>query len=578
MIHLYVKQKMARFNTLRNQILTIYIFVMTLVLLFVGVITFHIVSSLLKKNAEEQIQQTIIQANGRLESLYKQLNSLTAQIVTDIYVQRTFLKEVQGKYLSFEERQYLMQVVNSYQTYFDGIQSFELYTNDYKRIFPLNEMNLVERVGVEWIQEIKKQRGKMVWIGQDPKSSHFFVVARQIRLTDHSFSSGGYLLVRVNTDYFQFSGFSEQKINNQSYTLVLDEKGHKIFSSLPAYLIHVLYVKKKEEKNYMVVEQTSPLTKWKIIIVTPLEALIKGVDILKNAIILSGTFGFIIFFAFSFFLSTIVTRPLLKLTKIMHGGRNGKLKLSPPISSTIEIDELIETYNSLVNDINHLIQMVYEKELVRSQAELKALQAQINPHFLFNTLDALYWSLIERDEEELAKFVLNMAELFRYTISHSDHDEWVTIREEMEHIQRYMEVMRVRWGERFVWKITVPDHCLHVRIPKLLIQPLVENAVLHGVGNKTGIGTVSISMTECMEGNELLIKVQDDGNGMDEKDLKTLKEKLTSKTVPSMKGSGIALMNVNRRLQLYYGEERELLIHSEAGKGTCVTFQIPKSG
>ncbi|MCG3086117.1 sensor histidine kinase [Anoxybacillus sp. LAT_35] len=571
------KQKIARFNTLRNQILTIYIFVMTLVLLFVGIITFHIVSSLLKKNAEEQIQQTIIQVNGRLESLYKQLNSLTAQIVTDMYVQRAFSKEIQGERLMFEERQYLMQVVNSYQTYFDGVQSFELYTNDYKRVFPLNEMNLVERVGSQWVEEIKNQRGKMIWIGKDPTSSRFFVVARQVRLTDHSFSPGGYLLVRIHSDYFQLDDLSDQKVENPSYTVVIDERNQKIFSNLPSHLASILDGGGKEEKNYMVVKQASPLTKWKVIIVTPLESLIKGTDILKNAIILSGALGFVIFFIFSFFLSTIVAQPILKLTKIMQRGRNGKLKLSPPISSTIEIDELIETYNSLVNDINHLIQVVYEKELIRSQAELKALQAQINPHFLFNTLDTLYWSLIEKNEEELAKFVLNMAELFRYTISHSTQDEWVTIREEMEHIQRYMEVMKARWGERFVWEIDVSNHCLHVHIPKLLIQPLVENAVLHGIGNKTGIGTVWIIIKECVDGKELLVQVKDDGNGMDEKQLRLLKEKLGKRTISSMKGSGIALMNVNRRLQLYYGEDRELRIESEAGKGTCVSFQIPKS-
>ncbi len=295
------KQKIARFNTLRNQILTIYIFVMTLVLLFVGIITFHIVSSLLKKNAEEQIQQTIIQVNGRLESLYKQLNSLTAQIVTDMYVQRAFSKEIQGERLMFEERQYLMQVVNSYQTYFDGVQSFELYTNDYKRVFPLNEMNLVERVGSQWVEEIKKQRGKMIWIGKDPTSSRFFVVARQVRLTDHSFSPGGYLLVRIHSDYFQLDDLSDQKVENPSYTVVIDEHNQKIFSNLPSHLSSILDGGGKEEKNYMVVKQASPLTKRKVIIVTPLESLIKGTDILKNAIILSGALGFVIFLFFPFF-------------------------------------------------------------------------------------------------------------------------------------------------------------------------------------------------------------------------------------------------------------------------------------
>lgn len=575
-------KKLQRFNTLRNQILTVFLFVMTIVLLFVGVTTFHIVSALLKNNAEEQIEQTVTQANGRLEALYNQLDGITNQIATNIYVQQMLLKEANGEYLGFRERQNLQQFVNSFQTYADGIQSFELYTSDYKRVFPLDEIDLVHRLGSHWVIKAEEARGKMVWIGRDPKSPHFFIVLRQIRLMDRWFSPGGYLLVRINPEYFPFNDFLASKTKKQGYILLADRDLTPIFSNFNGDSNEMLHAKQRTVRQngeeYIVVKQTSPLTGWVLVIVTPVSALMDGVAILKNTILFSGAIGFLIFFIFSFFLSTMVTKPILKLTKAMQRGKNGELRPSPPISSTVEINELNDTYNTLVENINHLIQVVYEKELVRSRAELKALQAQINPHFLFNTLDALYWSLIEKEEEELAQVVLSMSELFRYTVSNSKQDEWVTLSEEVEHIRRYMEVMKLRWGDRLLWNIVVPASCLDVRIPKLLIQPIVENAVLHGIGNKTDPGIVWVTVEECRDGADIIIKVADDGYGMDEQTKKNVNEWLSNKDVFPTKKGGMALVNVNKRLQLYYGEDRKLVIHSELGQGTIVLLKIPKSG
>jgi two-component system, sensor histidine kinase YesM len=581
LLNMKIREKLNRFNTLRNQILIVFIFVMTFVLLFVGMMTFHFVSVLLKQNAEEQIRQTAIQANGRLEALYGQLDALTNQVATDAYVQKLLLKEAGGHLLGFSERQYLMQIVNSYQTYSQGIHSFELYTNHYKRVFPLNEMDLVNRIGALSIQRANDAKGGIVWIGRDPASSDFLAI-RQIRLMDRWFSPGGYLLVRVNRDYFQLTDVYSNETEEKGYMLLVDHDFQSIFSNFQGDPTPILHTQqrmiKQDEKEYIVVKQRSPLTGWLLVMMTPVEVLTSGLSILKNAILLSGAIGFLIFLIFSFILSTIVTKPILKLTKIMKRGKNGTLKPSPPIFSTIEINELNNTYNSLVDNINHLIQVVYEKELVRNRTELKALQAQINPHFLFNTLDALYWSLVDKEEEELSQFVLNMSELFRYTISHSKNDEWVTLREEIEHIRRYLEIMKLRWGDRLLWNMVVPFQYLEIPIPKLLIQPLVENAVLHGIGNKADPGFVWVTIEEDSDSSDLIIKVTDNGHGMDEQTVQEICKRLYDKEFSLLKGSGMAIINVNRRLQLYYGEDRRLFIHSELGKGTHVSMKIPKRG
>ncbi|OQP06226.1 sensor histidine kinase [Geobacillus sp. 46C-IIa] len=553
---------------------------MVIVLCFVGVITFHLVSALLKNNAEQQIEQTAIHASGRLEALYQQIDALSNQVATNMYVQQMLLKTVGGYSPSFKEKQELMHIANSFQAYSDGIHSFELYTNDYRRLFPLDEEKLDARIDNQWIQRAEKAGGKMVWIGRDPKAPGYFLAVRQVRLMDRWFSPGGYLVIRINRDYFQFDDYFDDK---KGYIVLTDANETLLFSNYQGDWRQLFHrerpIIQSRKQEYLIVKKVSALTGWTLTIITPVEVLTEGVSVLKNALLLSGTIGFLIFLAFSFSLSTMITQPILRLTKAMQRGKNGEFIESPPISSsTVEIRQLNETYNALVAHIKHLIQVVYEKELVRSQAELKALQAQINPHFLFNTLDALYWSLVEKGDEESAQFVLNMSKLFRYTISVTNRDEWVTLQQEVDHIRRYMEIMKLRWGDRLLWDIVVPARFLHVPIPKLLIQPLVENAVLHGIGNKKEQGSVLVTIEEDDSYFELTVKVIDDGVGMSAKTQQEIERLLNKKEPDALKGEGMAIVNVNRRLQLYYGEDRKIMIESEQGKGTCISFRIPKSG
>ncbi|MDF9297251.1 sensor histidine kinase [Geobacillus stearothermophilus] len=575
-----VERIRSRFHTLRNQILIMFVAAMVIVLWFVGGITFHLMSTLLKNNAERQIEQTAVHANGRLEVLYQQIDSLSSQVATNMYVQQMLLKTRVGYSPSFKEKQDLMYIANSFQAYSNGIHSFELYTNDYERLFPLGEEDLDERINKTWIQNAERAKGQMVWIGRDPKAPGYFLALRQVRLMDRWFSPGGYLVIRINKDYFQFDDYFGDK---KGYIVLTDMNGMPVFSNYHGDLQQIAHqersIIRSQRQEYLIVKKVSPLTGWTLTIITPVKFLTEGVSVLKNVLFLSGTIGFFIFLILSFSLSTMITQPIHRLTRAMQRGKNGEFTESPPISSsTVEIYQLNETYNALVGYIKHLIQVVYEKELVRSRAELKALQAQINPHFLFNTLDALYWSLVEKGEEELSHFVLNMSKLFRYTISTTNNDEWVTLQEEIDHIRRYMEIMKLRWGDRLFWNIVVPSSCLHVRIPKLLIQPLVENAVLHGIGNKKEQGSILITVVEDASRSELTVNVMDDGAGIDEETLKEIRQLLSQKQVVTLKGEGMALVNVNRRLQLYYGEDRNIVITSEQGKGTCVSCTIPKSG
>jgi two-component system, sensor histidine kinase YesM len=572
--------KLHKWNTLRNQILVVFLVVMLIVLSIVGLLTFNRVSTLLQKNAEKQIHQTAVEANGRLESLYKQISTSSKLVMTNDSIQKALTKSEQGKYIPFAERQQLEGIVTTIQANTDGIFSFELYTNTFNRLIPLDDTNLVTRIDGKWIQQADKANGSLVWIGDDPRNSDNILALRRVNLLNRGFENGGYLLISIYRDYLQFVDQEESNIENQ-YSILLDQDLKPILSnynqSLEPIIQNEAHTLTLDKEEYMVTKRTSNETRWTLVILTPVKALTEGISVLRSGIIISGIIGFVIFLISTLFLSSFITRPIIKLTETMQRASAGSLTMNPRVTTVNEINELNSTYNQLVKETNHLIKMVYQKEITRSRSELKALQAQINPHFLFNTLDALKWTLEDKDEEELAEFVVSMSNLFRYTITKQNDGDWVPIKAEIQHIEDYMEIMRMRFGDHLNWQLNMPLSFSQIKIPKLLIQPLVENAVLHGAGNTMKPCTISVTIQPSANHEYLEIMVEDDGPGIPQDKLESIKQAMQSGGVLSKNGNGMAISNVHKRLELYY-QKSGLIITSEENSGTRVSFVIPAKG
>lgn len=578
-------KKPKRWFTLRNQIFISFMLLMIFVLGIASVLTYYRMSALLQTNAEKHITQTAMQANGRLDALIAQINTLTTQVATDAYVQRLLLAEVQGKETPFSSRQSLLPLFSDYQAYVTGIKSLELYTNDYRRLFPLNETQLIDTIDSEWINAANWGKGSLVWIGIDPRDPSTVLALRRVSLLDRWFSSGGYLMVRLDRTYFQIHDQIDEDVGE--YILLVDGNQRPVATnfSFPAEELNVKELLSNEGKNitigeqkFIEVKQASKATGWTLIFFMPMSYVTSGISALRTAVLASGAIGVLLFLIMSLSLSTMITRPIFRLIKAMRGARFGVLQRNPMFSSTMEINELNNSYNQMVDNMNELIRVVYEKELLQSRTELKALQAQINPHFLFNTLEAFYWSLEDKGEEELANLVVGMSNLFRYIISSPNQDEWVTIEDELEHVERYLQLMDIRLAERLTWSIDAGEF-RHVKIPKLLIQPLVENAIWHGVEKQLGQGKVSVCVEPSDKEGYLKITVQDNGPGMDEETLSGLMQAMEGGPSISSKGTGVGIVNVHRRLRLYYdgeqGKKHGLQVTSRPGEGTSVSFEIP---
>ncbi|SDC37723.1 two-component system, sensor histidine kinase YesM [Pelagirhabdus alkalitolerans] len=564
-------------NTLRNQILAVYFIILLIILLIVSTIIFRQVSDLLEENAEEQIQQTAIEVVGRYDSLFEQLNVTTTQMVTNDQVQSTLASEWRGEPASFGERQTIMNVTSRLQTNSDGIYMTELFNSELDKIYPLDGPELLEQIEPKWIDKADEARGRMVWIGEDRLDRNYFLLIRRANLIDERFTNGGYLLTRVNRDYFQTN---PQNKHPDQLTIVRDQNRNIVSTNYSEFVetvsedepIYPLI----DDENYIRTQETSTETGFEITMLTPTDQLTEGLPVLRSAIIFSGMIGLVIFFVVSYFLATFITKPISRLTNTMRQAGDGVLTFTPQSVSSNEINELNDTYNQLAEQTNYLIQMVYEKELRKTHSELKALQAQINPHFLFNTLDSLYWSLEEEDQEDLAEMVLAMSNLFRYTITRSEADEWIDLRSEVEHIHHYMTIMKMRFGERLYFDLNVDEDLLNVRLPKLMIQPLIENAVLHGIGEDIEKGHVWLNVRKDPTKHTLTVTVKDDGQGMTKETIQSIYESIDQEQSVKKQDS-MALRNVEMRIKLYFdpAQTKGLHISSEIDQGTTVSFTIP---
>ncbi|PGZ94693.1 sensor histidine kinase [Bacillus sp. AFS029533] len=556
---------------------------MVIVLSIVSIMVYNQVGTLMKDTTEKQIQQTAVEANGRMETLYKQIDTLSNQLMTNETVQQILLGLKNGESVDFAKRQSLIRVINNSLAYSNGISSFELYSSEGNRIFPFGEKNLSSVIDEKWVKEAETEKGRLVWVGKDPNNSNYSYAIRRVSLMDRWFSNGGYLVVRILNSYFQVEE-SNLSPGEKDYMMLLDRDLAPITDNygidIQKFLLEGYESIKVNKKQYMIVTQPSAKTGWTLVILKPTSFLNERVTPVRKATLLSGAIGLIIFVISSIILATMITRPIKKLTNTMKNAKMDELKINKESAASLEIIELNRTYNQMVENTNHLIQVVYEKELLRSQTELKALQAQIDPHFLYNTLNALYWSLDDRGEEDLAEIVIAMSGLFRYTIGNANSSEWVTIQAALDQIERYLQIMKMRLGERLLWEISVEPNLLSIKIPKLLIQPLVENAIMHGIESSREQGCVLVKIKRINDSSNLLVTVKDNGPGINREALNALNLAIKNDNLSSFKGMGMALTNVNKRIKLYYEgyDLSGLRLESEIGKGTTVLFEVPDKG
>ena len=266
-------------------------------------------------------------------------------------------------------------------------------------------------------------------------------------------------------------------------------------------------------------------------------------------------------------LSRILSRPLAALASAMERFEQDADHFAyEPVAGTREVEELSDAFGHMVHRIQHLMATVREEEVNLRKTELKALQAQINPHFLYNTLDSIAWMCEQGRNTDAVNMVHALARLFRISISKGH--ELIPIRKELEHAESYLQIQKYRYKNQFSYDFQVDESCLDCLCNKITLQPILENAIAHGLDLMVEPGHIDVEV--CRDGQDILFRVRDDGVGMDEEQVRHILH-----SEPGDR-TGIGIKNVNDRLRIYFGEGYGLHIESEPDVGTCVEIRMPQ--
>lgn len=278
---------------------------------------------------------------------------------------------------------------------------------------------------------------------------------------------------------------------------------------------------------------------------------------------------FVLITALSYYIPLSITRPIRKLSEVTDQVAKGDLTVRSDVRSGAEVSVLSDSLNTMIDKIDELLEQVKKEQIRLRKAEFELLQSQINPHFLYNTLDAIVWLAEAGEQKKVVSMVGSLSDFFRTSLNQGK--DIITIKEELQHSRSYLEIQQMRYQDILNYEIDVPEELHRYLIPKITIQPLVENALYHGIKNKRGLGRIVISGRK--EEDFLILQIEDNGIGMRKERLDQVKEGMNQK-IPTEKDI-YGLYNVNERIRLNFGEKYGLSIESTYGEGTVVSIILP---
>lgn len=271
----------------------------------------------------------------------------------------------------------------------------------------------------------------------------------------------------------------------------------------------------------------------------------------------------------SYYIPLSITHPIRKLSEVTDQVAKGDLTVRSDVRSGAEVSVLNDSLNTMIDKINELLEQVKTEQGRLRKAEFELLQSQINPHFLYNTLDTIVWLAEAGEQKKVVDMVGSLSDFFRTSLNQGK--DMVSVKEELQHSRSYLEIQQVRYQDILQYEIQVPEPLFCYLIPKITIQPLVENALYHGIKNKRGIGKIII--TGKREKDYFVLIVEDNGAGMSRERLEAVREGMNKKS--QTEKDIYALYNVNERIRLNFGQKYGLSIDSVLGEGTTVQVMLP---
>lgn len=388
----------------------------------------------------------------------------------------------------------------------------------------------------------------------------------------------GVILLDIRHDIIQ-SSINGVTIGEKGFVFVMDQEDNIVYTPVNGivYRVNPKWVKAMEPMSvqiqggsYQIRSELSPYTGWRTVGVFSMDEVMSSVNTIVYILFTCVIISLVLVVIVSFKFSRTLTNPIFKLKRLMKQAESGDLTVRFNFEHNDEIGELGQSFNHMIARIDQLIQMVYVEQENKRTAEMKSLQEQIKPHFLYNTLDTISWMARDYDAEDIVRLVDALTNMFRIGLSHGK--DIITVKEEITHVSNYLYIQKIRYKDKLNYVIHVDESLYAVEVPKLILQPLVENAIYHGVKAKRGGGTITI--TGVPEGENLVFTVQDNGAGMPQEKVEELNRRMSERSVLDEQKS-FGLFYIRERIQLCYGKGYGVHVESTLGEGTRVTITLP---
>ena len=579
--------------SIHKKLLLMFIFIIILLSAVTGFYQYSVSTRHIENELELNNQQTADQISASIDFLQQDIDELSTFIVLSSEVQSMIaLSKSDMARLSYEDN----LIFNDATRYLNNLiasKSHISFISIYGRNGISYYLSSDGSIGIPEYAVVRNTliferaqalKGKQFWrlLGND--SNHFITNNTYPKIASfrslqnfNTMTLNGFMMICVNISTIQ----QICQLNESSGIIILDENfnmiyanGNRVFSD--GDLDEIMAVcfsgnteqfKLKDSKNKLhMAHATTARSKWNVLSVMSYDIRRQQrQSILGTAFIVTVECVIVAYLLF-FFVSNVFIKPFNKLLASMGRLQEGDFGGRVNFSYRDEVGLLGAGYDAMVDSIQVLINQVYKARIKEKEAELKRLQSQINPHFLYNTLDSIFWKARNAGDTEVSDMIYTLSKLFRQILNAGD--EFTTIAKEKDLIESYLWLQKERYRDKLNYIIQFDERMLNLAIPGLLLQPLVENAILHGIIPKNKEGLIMISGVYYED--KIVLRVIDNGIGMEEE----LIARIFAPSSEAGKKGGYALQNIIDRLQLYYGENQQFSIVSSVGHGTTITISL----
>lgn len=543
------------FRTIRSKIAVLFSIAIVFICIMFGVSGFRVLRDYLVDMQQKNQERLSVSLCSAISFFREECENDLKEVLEDPEI----WKMVQ-KFEQTSEEDNLKNWMETYVDEHEKISNVYLITSSYK-ILETSGSGKTRTYLIDRISTAERYGGDVVWdSGYDTESMMLFG-----KISSGTEKNKAYLFFRIGNSQILklFNQFRFQ--NSQRFSLKGVTNGFEVTEQGFYYNYYDNY---EELLHTEIMIDDWNLRTWSD------KALILGPTRDMSAMMVKVTFAaWGLGIALSICIAQWITKPLKNMKKTMVRYGAGDFSARVSVKGKDEIAAFGHLFNQMAEQISDLVKRIKTEEDQRRRRELQTMIYQINPHFLYNTLDSVSILARRNKDAQVADIVTNLSRLFRLGLHQGR--ECVTVRDELSHVTYYLKIQKIRFEEYLDWKIEAPPEVLDYKTMKFILQPIVENAINHGIRAKGVPGYVGVSVRETEE--DIIFTVSDTGNGMSPDAVEILRERIDRKTIDEQQEQGFGLWNVNQRVKLYYGEAYGITIESVREKGTNVSVRIHKT-